>query len=274
MTLDEARTLVWEFLATRPVGPDPGHTAVPGIDLAVAQRAQALGLGARINGTTGYLTGHDSLHVRTVIGECVVAGILVWGNDALGAQSGPPHLQITAFGRQCLASGQTNPYDPEGYMRKLLLEVPPLDPVAREYLSEALVCLHRTCYRACAVMLGGASETVMLRLIEAFHDALPLARQGTFAAGAMEPLSIARRVRFFRQELERIRLTIPQPLRDNLGTQLDGIFMLIRMERNDAGHPNVTATTRETAHANLLLFPSYGAAAYALIAHLQANPIP
>lgn len=56
--------------------------------------------------------------------------------------------------------------------------------------------------------------------------------------------------------------------------KLDGIFALIRAARNDGGHPTINDVSRETVHANLLLFPSYCERAYGLIQHLNANAIP
>ncbi len=271
LTLDQVRTFVWEHLAT--LRGDPPHIGVEGLDRAVIQQSRAAGLSPLVNGATGFLDGHDSLHVRTAVSELVTAGMLVWGQSAYAQVSGPPHLQVTEFGQRCLRNGPPNVYDPEGYLRRLLASVPLLDPIAREYLEEALTCLHRACYRACAVMLGGASETVMLRTIEVLRDAFQTPqRRSAFERAAIEPLGIAARFRAFRGEIQ--GLGLPLPLRDNVTIRLDAIFTLIRGARNDAGHPNITSITREAAYEHLLLFPGYCETAYELMAHLQAHPIP
>jgi hypothetical protein len=270
MTLDQARNFVWGFLRAQTRNPTPIVLGLLGVEVDVARQAGAADVPHDVNGVTGGLQGYDSVHVRTAVSELVTTGVLVWGRDG-AMQSAPPHLQVTEFGLQCLRDGRPSPYDPEGYLARL----PPIDPIARAYLEEALTCLHRSCYRACAVMLGGASETVMIESIEAFRNALQAPRRrATFERDAGDQRPIGQRFACFRTQLATIRPTIPRPLRDELDVRLDGIFALVRQARNEAGHPNIAGTTRETAYANLLLFPSYCQTACALITHLQRHPIP
>lgn len=66
----------------------------------------------------------------------------------------------------------------------------------------AVGVLVRLCNRACAVMIGGASERVMILLIGAFHGALhDQVRRNRFEKEAMKPLSMLRRFAYVRQQL-------------------------------------------------------------------------
>jgi hypothetical protein len=274
ITLDQARTLVFDHLQTLADRHQPVNVGIVAVDRAIRPTAQQRGIEVEWNNAEGALAGMDSVTVRAALSELEKAGLIVWGLSAI--QAAPPHFQLTEFGVQCLREGRINPYDPEGYLSALVARVPALDPTARAYLEEALECLRRSCYRACAVMLGGASERVMMMLIDSFHRALQdQRRRARFEKNALKPISIRRRFDYFRTELGTIRAALPNVLAEDLDLRLDGAFALIRAARNDGGHPSINAAvTRDTAHGNLLLFPSYWEKVDALIGHLRNNPIP
>ena len=75
------------------------------------------------------------------------------------------------------------------------------------------------------------------------------------------------------KKLDPIREQLPSELRDSLGTELTGIFQLVRRTRNDAGHPTGVRIEREEAYALLQLFPTYTKLAYDLVTWLKKNPI-
>lgn len=270
ISLDEALELVFHRLQIIVQG-----TNVNAIDLVAFERS--LRDGAEHRGLTLHwsgadiLLGEDSINVRAALSELGTAGLIVWGASAL--QPTLPHFQITAFGRECLQEGRISLHD-GGYVRALVARVPSLSSTARAFMEESIQAFRASCYRAADVMLGCASESVMVDLIQAFHDALPAGRRQNFERDAIRPLSIARRFGAFRQRLIAARNHLPPDLDEDLELRLDAIFALIRKARNDSGHPNIRTTSRATAHGNLLLFPSYCERAYGLMAYFGANPVP
>jgi len=274
ISLPLARTLVFEHLQTFVNHPQPVDIGLTTIDHGVRVRAEAQHVAVDWNGAGNHLQGMDGVNVRAAVEELIGAGVLVRGYSS--QQPNPGIVQPTEFGLSCLQAGAINPYDPDGYLASINAAVPNLDAVAESYLEEGLDCLRRQCHKAAAVMLGGASEAVMLALISAFHDALqnPNQRQ-QFERHAIKEWQIKKRVDYFRGRLAALPPQfLPHALREDLDIKLDGIFALLRAARNDAGHPNLNPSTRETVHGNYLLFPSYCTRAYGLIAHFGQNPIP
>jgi len=274
ISLPLARALVFQHLQTLRQHPRPVGLGIIAVDRAVRARAEAQHIDVSWNAAGEHLEGYDSVNVRAAVEELVAAGVLVYGVNALGPSLAL--LQITEFGLACVEAGQVDPHDADAYLASVLGQAPNLDAVARQYLEEGLECLRRRCYRASAVMLGAASETVMLALISAFHHALQdPQRKQQFEDNAMKPAPIRRRFDYFRQRLAAVQAQhVPAALREDLDLKLDGVFALLRAARNDAGHPNIGPVSRETIHGNYLLFPSYCARAYALIEHFAQNPIP
>ena len=60
-------------------------------------------------------------------------------------------------------------------------------------------------------------------------------------------------------------ITLPDEIKENLDTNLDGIMNTIRNFRNDSGHPSGNRISREQCYVNLNLFVPYCKKAYQLI---------
>ena len=88
-------------------------------------------------------------------------GYLSWGHNL--NNNSPPFCHVTARGKNALEGLSRDPGNPAGYLA-YLLSLAPLNPVAMSYLSEGLNCYVGGHYKAAAVMLGGASESVVLEL--------------------------------------------------------------------------------------------------------------
>src|SRR5260370_8189446 len=73
---------------------------------------------------------------------------------------------MTESGHQALANFTRDPSNPTGYLRHLS-SIAQLDPVAWSYLTEALNCYVAGLFKAAAVMVGGAAESVILHLRDA-----------------------------------------------------------------------------------------------------------
>src|SRR5262245_3589410 len=88
-------------------------------------------------------------------------GYLSWGCDVLN--DAPPFCHVTALGRQALAHHSRDPANPDGYLAYLAAKAP-MSPVTASYVSEALQTFNAACFKATAVMIGAAAESVILEV--------------------------------------------------------------------------------------------------------------
>jgi hypothetical protein len=90
----------------------------------------------------------------------VCSGQIGWGRDV--DQAGPPWWHLTERGRETLRHASRDPMNPDGYM-KYLQQSGALDPIAGSYIEEALKTYGASCFKATAVMVGGATERMVGR---------------------------------------------------------------------------------------------------------------
>jgi hypothetical protein len=209
----------------------------------------------------------DREKVRQIVWEFILQGILAIGLDELNPDF--PFVSITEHGKQVLESGQTLPYDPDGYLKKLRTEIPNLDPIIEMYLSESLQAYLKGLIFSSAVMLGVASEKAFLILLEAFTNALTDPQKKQRFLSIQESIQTKRKFDQLKNEIMAIRSTLPRELSEDLESQFDGIFNLIRITRNDAGHPTGRRIERGVQYTNLQLFILYCKRIYGLIDYFR-----
>jgi len=276
MDYEELRPLVLEALKTR----FGAHLTIGLIINETDRIARSRGFlgnikpwNADIDGTLKhYMERTDREKVRRIIWDLVVfQGILIIGKD----ENNPnfPYLSLTEFGKQVLESGQTLPYDPDGYLKKLKIEIPNLDQTIEDYVSESLQAFLKGLMFACAVMLGVASEKAFLILLETFTNALTNPTEKRRFQKLQECIKTKFKFEQMKTSLMRIKSTLPKELSDELEFQFDGIFNLIRLARNDAGHPTGRRIERDMALAYLLSFRIYCKKIYGLIDYFGSHPI-
>ena len=151
--------------------------------------------------------------------------------------------------------GTWEPRDPEGYLRRLRSHSPTIDAGALRYVEEALRAFNARCYLATSVMLGVASERVFDGLARSLRDAV-----GDSAKKLGEALDNPRTSQFtrfteLRRVLEPMRVQLPDGLADTL--TLDAVADLLRITRNDAGHPTGSEVDEDTAYTHLQMAARY-----------------
>jgi len=217
------------------------------------------------------------LVIVEILNELHLERLIVPGTaNPNGIGDGPlswPCFRVTEHGRKVAEATEYQPYDPDGYLARLRQELPDIDSRIVRYLEEALACLRADCLLAAAVMIGGAAEKAMLLLIEAFGYAIDDETQRKQYETETSSWLISRKYRALWGRLEPIAGTLPADLKDDLHTNLDRIFDLIRRTRNEAGHPTTGLMYRETVVANLILFPSYCLRVYGLMEYFANHPI-
>jgi len=74
------------------------------------------------------------------------------------------------------------------------------------------------------------------------------------------------------RELDKVKTNFDFDIRDTMESNLKGIFQLIRMQRNDSGHPTGKTVSKEQMFVYLQMFPSYCETVYRILNYLKNSP--
>ena len=184
---------------------------------------------------------------------------------------GWPFFKLTEHGRKVIQQGAPQPYDPDGFLTHFKRIVPQADATVYSYLEEAVATFNHACPRASAVMLGCASEKLILLLCDAFEKSISDATKKTrYQKDAAAHWSIANKYKVLSDRLDAVvagkKVTVPQEIFETIQAELPAGYELLRRTRNAAGHPEVpTAVEPDTVFMNLRMFIEYARRVYALL---------
>ena len=193
----------------------------------------------------------DQQALLTFFGDLFRIGYLAWGYNL--ANPAPPFCHITELGRASLENISRDPSNPDGYLAHLHA-LAGVDPVSDSYVREALASYNARCFKATAVMIGVASESLALQL----RDALV---QRITGIGQPIPVDlgdwrIKRILDCIEDLLQSKRASMPRDLFEAFDSFWPAFTQQIRVARNAAGHPTSIDPVAESAvHASLLIFP-------------------
>jgi len=182
-----------------------------------------------------------------VFWELVTMGMIVPGNGS-GHDWSFPNFRRTEYGKKVISAGRVIPHDPVGYLSEVR-HIAKIcgSAVTLRYLEEALHCFNRTCYTASVLLLGVAAEAAFLELCGIIERSAvePNARS---KFEKMERVKEKHRwiVNRYEQLPARVKAT---QLPDGLDITLTGIYDLIRRQRNELGHPQITSPDIDREHA-------------------------
>lgn len=187
--------------------------------------------------------------------------------DTAGQGSGTDNWQwhLSADGKRIAQGGSWEPRDTDGYLNRIRREIPDLDELVELYLTEALRSFNGRCYLATSVMLGVAAERAFLVMAASY------AASGVAGAPALAKELARPRSNYFalwmefRKRIEPVRQDLPDGLADAL--TLDAIADLIRLTRNEVGHPTGRQIDEDTARVHLTIAPMYLRKMHQLTAH-------
>lgn len=193
--------------------------------------------------------------------------------DTNGQGSGTDNWEwrLSAVGKRAAQGGSWEPRDPDGYLKRIRREIPHLDELVELYLTEALRSFNGKCYLATSVMLGVAAERAFLVMAQSYA-----ASSVPAAPGMAKELAKPRSNYFalwteFRKRIEPVRQDLPDGLADAL--TLDAIADLIRLTRNEVGHPTGRQVDEDTARVHLTIAPIYLRKMHRLADHFALNPV-
>ncbi len=183
-------------------------------------------------------------------------GHLAWGYNI--DNPNPPFYHLTETGQNTLRNLSRDPSNPDGYMQYLINQGS-IDSIAESYIREALRTYNNNCYKATAVMIGVAAESIVLELRDVLVN-----RMNSIGKQPSRDLKgdlIKKVLDAIEKELQPyttrgVPAPMPASLAESYSSYWSAFTSQIRTIRNDAGHPNnVDPVTPETVHAALLIFP-------------------
>ena len=184
-------------------------------------------------------------------------------------------LNLTSAGTAAVRDEDYNPDDASGYLARLTKDIPDLDQITLMYIREAVRCYAARNYLASTVMLGVSSEAAVLDMATCmarrYNDS---ALQSTLSD---ERSPYNRKFQEVRKRLEAKRQDLPAEFADGMSLTFDSVLDLLRVNRNDAGHPTGKTFDRDDCYIALRMAMRYlkkvaGLARFFTDATTPANP--
>jgi hypothetical protein len=180
---------------------------------------------------------------------------------------------VTERGREWAAGQEPVPEDARRYVEVLSSLVPNLDAIVRQYVEESLIAYERQAYFAAAVMIGAACEMVVYLLADSLTKALHAPSEKKKLSEAMQYRSLAKLFEAIQEILEKKKKAIPYSVSEGTEQHLLSFFEAIRVQRNEAVHPNAALVTPSKVQLSFASFPHACQMAYRLMDWLKSNPI-
>ncbi|MBO6707539.1 MAG: hypothetical protein JJ912_15715, partial [Roseitalea sp.] len=162
-----------------------------------------------------------------------------------------PFFRLSHLGERTLASQSPwRFHDTSSYLTLVRREVPDLSDQAAVYLDEAVQAFYAQCLLASCVMLGVAAEAEFLRLLDVAVSRPNVGR--SFQSAANEKF-IRQKITRFLPALTAIAPQLDRQATEDLDTNFAPIQSVLRIARNEAGHPSSASPQRENVYVNLQL---------------------
>lgn len=201
---------------------------------------------------------HDHLHpndvelVRDVFWDLFRQGFITLGlNDS---NANWPFFRLSHFGQRTLKNQQ--PYrfhDTASFLALVRQEVPDISVEAEAYLDEAVAAFYAGCLLASCVMLGVAAEAEFLRLLDVAVN--NQSHGGAFKTVTKEAFVRPKITKFQAALRPLLPALSPKNHFEDFETNLNLIQSVLRVARNEAGHPTgASVPEREQVYVFLQLF--------------------
>lgn len=195
---------------------------------------------------------YDAEFVRDAFWDFFRHGFITLGIDS-SHNAGWPWFRLSRFGASALQT--QSPYrfhDTTSFLSIVKVEVPDISPDAVAYLDEAVAAFYADCLLASCVMLGVAAEAEFLRLTDV---ACANATHGPTFAPVQAKKFIREKITKFRDVLRPMLPSLLRTATEDLEINLDAIQSVLRIARNDAGHPSgAKPPQREQVYIMLQMF--------------------
>jgi hypothetical protein len=208
--------------------------------------------GVAYPGVAAFMHPDDTSSILEVFWDLFRQGAITLGLDA--NQPGWPGYRLTRFGQQIAQQSPLRFHDTQAYIALVKSYVSDISPEAINYLEEAVAAFYADCLLASCVMVGVAAEAEFLRLVD-------VACESDKYSGNFAPISklsfIGQKITKFLVILKPLIPSLPKEATEDLETNFQMIQSVLRIARNEAGHPTAGTPQREQVYVNLQLFPPF-----------------
>lgn len=192
----------------------------------------------------------DEELVRDVFWDLFRQGAITLGLDNINQNW--PFFRLSYFGERTLRSlSPWRFHDTSSYLAMARREAPDLSDQAIQYLDEAVQAFYAQCLLASSVMLGVAAEVEFLRLL---NVAVTRPIVGNRFVAANNEKFVRQKIVKFIPALMAIAPKLDKRATEDVETNFLPIQSVLRIARNEAGHPTSAAPGREIVYVNLQLF--------------------
>lgn len=167
------------------------------------------------------------------------------------------------------------PEDKDGFIKFLKNNIPSVDDVIIQYVSEALNTFNGNYFFASAVMLGAAAEKVVYLLSEAIKKSATQQKLENKITEALEHRRLFDLFELVSDTLKGLisQKIIPYSIHEGSNHYIFTLFNAIRVQRNNAVHPIASEIKTDQLRLLILSFPHVCKKAYDFLKWLKKNKI-
>lgn len=179
--------------------------------------------------------GRQPTEVYQALWGLLADGLIYLDPNGQGSSTDNWVWRATPLGLSIASGGAWEPRDQTGFLARLRRSKPAVSPEALVYVTEALSSFNARAYLATSVMMGVAAEQAFNELAASLVAAHPTTT--VKLKRVLEDPRSSQRARYdeFRKAVEPLKNNLPDGLADPL--TMDAVADLLRVSRNDAGHP-------------------------------------
>jgi hypothetical protein len=220
-----------------------------------------------------HLNPTDQFTIIEIIWDLIAERVLTPGIDP--GNINLPFISLTAFGRRVLSESAPHYYDPDGYLAFLKSIASSLDPVIEQYVLESVNCFRRQLFFASAVMLGAGAEKAVLILLKAISNSVVDSGEKREIRRLLEGARLPAVYKKIMDILSPLTKSdrIPYSIHQGCSEHLMSLFEMVRVQRNDAVHPEAGIVSKDNVFLSLQTLPAALGLVYRLVGWLQANSI-
>lgn len=212
-----------------------------------------------------HLNSADKIKILEIMWDLIVERILTVGLNE--CNPGWPFVRLSEYGESVVKEGVLPYYDPEEYASVINSIVPAVDKVIKQYAIEGINCFRQRLFFASAVMFGAAAEKVILILLESIVRTETDHKTKAKMEKLLERPNLPEIFASIRDRLDSLikTKTIPYSVHEGSIEYLLSLFEMIRVQRNDAVHPDIGEVNKTKVFLVIQTFPGALEVTYRLI---------
>ena len=196
--------------------------------------------------------------IDETIYDLITERFITFGSEDGNAEARYPFIVLTEQGRRLVSENEPHFYDPQRYISFLEKFVNVTDEITTQYAYEAVRCFRGNLLFAAAVMIGAAAERAILSLLEAIVNwekdpKLKKKAENLLNRGKLPSIFV-----FLRETIEKaIRdYDMPYNVYEGAINHLISFQEMVRVQRNEAVHPDAGKVSRDSVYLSLQTFPT------------------